>query len=251
MANEPGASPLTRAARAVFGPLPVGIAIATVAGAVFLSPLLLIPGVIAWAIAVAAMAAGRRTGQRARIDTTGLPPSIQADLAGVGRALDDMEAALAAVPADRRVLFASVEADAREVRDAVARMARSAGALHGYLARNRADEMQVQLEGLRRRLAAATDPAARSETEAAIAHSEARLARREQLMATLQRYRATIRGLQASAEELAGRAVNLTAGGELVAHAEFGEESSVRKIAELKAGVAALEEVMRSDIETV
>ena len=70
-------------------------------------------------------------------------------------------------------------------------------------------------------------------------------------MATLERYRATLRGLQASAEELAGRAVNLAAGGELAADEAFDEQSSARRITELKASVAALEEVMRAETETI
>ncbi len=252
MAAQPGGSPAGRVMPALLGPWAIGIAIATVAGAVLVSPLLLIPGAGAWLIAVIATAAARgRKAREARIDTTGLPPSIQRELDGLNRALDQMQTAIATVPADRRVLFADVENQARQVRDAVTRMARSAGALHTYLAANRAGELQGRLEGLRQRLATVGDDAARAEIEAAIGLAEAQLARREQLLATLERYRATLRGLQATAEELAGRAVNLAAGGELAADETFDEQSPARRVTELKASVAALEEVMRTETETL
>jgi len=252
MSAQPGASPLAHIGGALFGPFPIIVALATIAGAVFLNPLVLIPGAAAWLVAVVATAAVRsRKPREVEIDTTGLPPSIQRELDGVNRALDQMHSAVASVPAEQRVLFADVEEQARQVRDAVARMARSAGALHTYLAAHRADDLQGRLEGQRARQAAAQDDAARAEIEAAIASAEGQLARREQLMATLERYRATLRGLQASAEELAGRAVNLAAGGELAADEAFDEQSSARRITELKASVAALEEVMRAETETI
>jgi len=252
MAPQPGESQAGQVVRAAVSPLPIGIAIATVAGAVLVSPLLLIPGAGAWLVAVIATAAVRgRRAREARIDTAGLPPSIQRDLDGVNRALDQMQSAIATVSADQRVLFADVEEQARQVRDAVTRMARSAGALHAYLAAHRGDEAQGQLEGLRQRLAGAQDDGARAEIEAAIASAEAQLARHEQLLATLERYRATLRGLQATAEELAGRAVNLAVGGELAADDVFDEQSTARRITELKASVAALEEIMGTETETI
>jgi len=252
MSAQPGASPLAHVGGALFGPFPIIVALATVAGAILLNPLVLIPGAAAWLIAVAVTAGLRAHAQsQPAIDTTGLPPSIQRELDGVNRALDQMQAAIATVPADQRVLFADVEEQAQQVRDAVTRMARSAGALHIYLAANRAEELQGRLEGLKQRLAAATDDAARAELGAAVANAEAQLARREQLLATLERYRATLRGLQATAEELAGRAVNLAAGGELAADEAFDEQSPARRITELKASVAALEEVMGTQTETI
>ncbi|MGD9498116.1 MAG: hypothetical protein AB7Y46_17575 [Armatimonadota bacterium] len=251
MAAQPGGSVLEHIPGALWGPFPIVVALATIAGSIFLTPLILIPGAAAWLIAVAVTAGVRAYAQRpAAIDIRGLPPSIRRDLEGVNQALADLHAAIEAVPVQQRVLFADVEQEAREVRDAVVRMAVAAGSLHSYLASHPAEQMQAQLALLRGRLESAVEPAVRAEIEAAIASAEARLARREQLMAMLQRYRATLTGLQASAQELAGRAVKLTAGADLAADAAFGEDSAARRISELKASVAALEEVMEAETET-
>lgn len=245
MAVQPGASTSAQIKRVIFEPGPIVIALATIAGSIFLSPLLVIPGAAAWVITVMSMA-GRRA-RRLRepiIDTSGLPPSIQADLQGVNASLDALGRALARVPEEQRVMFVGVEEEAREVRAAVVRMAQAAGALHEYLAAHRADDLQARLEAGRQRLAATTDPAARVPLEAEIARAEQRLARRQDMLATLERYRAALRELQGSAQDLADRAVNLSAGGELTRHDEFDEQSPIRKITELRASVAALEEVL-------
>jgi len=248
MAAPPGASLSAQIGRALFDPGPIIIALATIAGSIFLSPWLLAPGAAAWVIAVM-VTAGLRAQRERRpvIDTTGLPPSIQADLQSVNAALDALSRAVARVPEDQRVMFAGIEQEALEVRDAVMRMAQAAGALHDHLAANRADDLHGRLDGQRQRLAAATDPAARVPLEAEIARTEERLARRQDMLATLERYRTALRELQGSAEDLADRAVNLSAGGELALHEEFDEQSPIRKITELRASVAALEQVLGTE----
>lgn len=248
MAAQPSVSTSAHITRVLVEPGPIIIALATIAGSVFLSPLLAIPGAAAWVITVMAMAGRRARRQReAAIDASGLPPSIQADLRGVNSALDALGRALARVPEEQRVLFASVEAEAREVRAAVMRMAQAAGALHEYLAAHRADDLQGRIEAQRQRLAATTDPVARVPIQAEIARAEERLARRQDMRATLERYRAALRELQGSAEELADRVVNLSAGGVSALYEEFDAEAPIRRIAELRASVAALEEVLGTE----
>lgn len=250
MLDRRGTSLFTSAAQAVFNPLPVGIALATIVATLLVSPLVLIPGGIIWVGAVLATAAAKSRAQHeARLDITNLPPSLRHDLEGLNGALDDLRAAIASVPADHRILFVDIEREAREVRDAVVQMAGSAAALHRYLATNRAEDLQERLAALRQRLSETQDQAMRTELEAAIGDTEAQLERRERLITTLNRYRATLHGLQATAEELASRAVNLAVGGELAAQETFDETSSAHHIAELKASAAALEEVMRTNIE--
>ena len=47
MAAQPGASPLAHVGGALFGPFPIIVALATIAGAIFVGPLMLIPGAAA------------------------------------------------------------------------------------------------------------------------------------------------------------------------------------------------------------
>lgn len=245
MAAPSDASTSAHIKRAIFEPGPILIALATIAGAVFMSPVLVVPGAAAWVIAVMVTAGRRAQRERdAAADLSALPPSIQSDLQGVNAALDALAAAVARVPDDQRVMFAGIEQEARDVRDAVLRMARAAGALHRHLVTTRVDDLQERLEAHRQGLAATTDPATRASLEAEIARAEEGLARRNDMLATLERYRAALRELQGSAQDLADRAVNLSAGGELARHDEFDEQSPIRKITELRASVAALEEVL-------
>jgi len=105
----------------------------------------------------------------------------------------------------------------------------------------------LRIEAQRQRLAATTDPVARVPIQAEIARAEERLARRQDMRATLERYRAALRELQGSAEELADRVVNLSAGGVSALYEEFDAEAPIRRIAELRASVAALEEVLGTE----
>lgn len=249
MADQTDAALARHMVRAIFSPHAILIALVTLAGAILLSPWLLAPGTAAWVIAVMATAGRRAHSDRtAAIDTTALPPSIQADLQGVNAALDALQRALARIPEDQRILFANLEDEAHQVRDAVVRMAQAAGALHQHLAVNRADELRLRLAVQRQHLASTDDPAARASLEAEIARGEQRLERLEDMLATLERYRRALRELQQSVQDLADRAVNLSAGGELALHDQYDERSPGRRIAELRASVAALEEVMRPEV---
>ncbi|MFO8079450.1 MAG: hypothetical protein R6V07_03995, partial [Armatimonadota bacterium] len=74
--------------------------------------------------------------------------------------------------------------------------------------------------------------------------------RRERLLARLARYRETLGSLEATAGELADRAMDLAAGAPME-YDTFDDQSPERKISEMKASVAAIEEVMRTETETL
>ena len=248
MPAQSGGSFAGRALRAVLHPLPIAFAIVTIAAAL-ISPILALPAAGLWIGSVVGIAALRGARKRGP-DISHLPPSIQADLAGVTSALDRLQTAARTVPADQRPLFEGIQREAEDVRASVLQLAMSAGTLHRHLALMRPEELQADLAALHARLDATSDEAARRKIEASIADHERRTERREQLLARLERYRATITSLEATAEEVADRAVDLAAGAPMEYDA-FDDRSPERKVSEMKASVAALEEVLRTDTETI
>lgn len=199
-------------------PLPIILAAGTIAAGV-LMPLLAIPGAAAWAIS-AAVIARRRAARKAQPDISHLPPSIQADLAGVSAALDQLQGAARSVSASQRPMFEGIEREAEEVREAVVQLGLRAGALHRQL------EADIRQEGA----------------------GDADAGRRERLRARLLRQRETFHSLEESARELADRAMDLAAGGSM-GYDELDDQSPERKISEMKASVAAIEEVTRIDTD--
>ncbi|MBD3292239.1 MAG: hypothetical protein GF393_04900 [Armatimonadia bacterium] len=206
--------------RALVHPLPIVFAAATIAAGV-LMPLLALPGAAAWAISLGAIAR-RRVARSARPDTSHLPPSIQAELLDVTVALDQLQGAARSVPASQRPMFDGIEREADEVRDSVRQLAVQAGTLHRRI------EAEVREGGSR----------------------EADAQRRERLLARLERYRGTLRSLEESATDLADRALDLATEAPM-GYDALDEQSPERKISEMKASVAAIEEVMRADTETL
>ena len=199
--------------RALFHPVPIVLSLATV-GAAFISPLLAIPGAVAWAIAVYFLS--RRGGARqpgtpdlsGLMDMTSLPPTIQRDVFEVRQALADIRTTAQSTSRDQQIMLADVLREAGDVEQALVKQAIAAGQLHGYLAST---------------LDQAESPD------------------RRRMMEMLQGYRGTMAELVASAQKLRS-SVQLMAAGQLVDYES--EEAPARQMDEMKASVAALEEVM-------
>ncbi|MGC9319154.1 MAG: hypothetical protein ACP5KN_14070 [Armatimonadota bacterium] len=249
MADSSGASGLSAVARGARHPLSLVIGAATLVGAVLVAPWLIAPGAALW-LAVSYALGRARTPAPPSIDTSGLPPSIQRDLAGVGEAVARLREAVDRLGPGQREMFAGLEDEAGELREAAARLALTAGVLHEQVARERPEELQAQIEGLQGRLEATDREAARGRLQGAIEGLQRRLARRDELMERLERYRATLDGMQAEIEELADRAGGLARGEEWAADEAL--EEPRRRMDSLKASVAAAEQVMgaSSHIET-
>lgn len=237
------------ALEAMVSPVPVGIAIATVIGGIAVSPLLLLPGAAAWLLSVGIIAAGKTSRRPPPPDVSHLPPSIQAELAEVGGALDELQRAARSVRADQRPMFEGIEQEAEEVREAVLRLGITAGDLHRHLEAHGPEEMEERLEHLRSRLSAEEGSTARPEIEHEIATLERRMERREELMERLAHYRSSIRSLQTTCQDLANRATDLAT--ERPMEYDYDEQAPERRMSEMKASVAALEEVMRRDTNVI
>ena len=227
--------------------LPVGIAIATVIGGIAVSPLLLLPGAAVWLLAVGIIAAGRTSTHRPPPDVSHLPPSIQAELAEAGAALDELKRAARSVPSDRRMMFAGIEQEAEEVREAVLRLGLTAGDLHRSIEANRPEEITERIESLRARLEEEGGDAPRPEVEHEMRALEHRIRRREELLERLERYRASIRALQDDCRDLADRATDLATRRPEVHSVD--ENAPERRMSEMKASIAALEELMQRDTD--
>ncbi|MFW5867188.1 MAG: hypothetical protein ACOCX2_05190 [Armatimonadota bacterium] len=204
--------------RAMAHPLPAVLAVGTVI-AVVVSPLLAIPGAVAWAAATGVIA-GRRASARSGPDVGALPPSLQADLLDVTTALDRLQEAARSVPAEQKPMFEGIQREAAEIRSSVVELAAQAGALHRHLEATRPDGGQAPGDG----------------------------ERRERMLARLAQYRETLQSLEASARNLADRAVELAAGAPME-YDVLDDRSPERKISEMKASMAAIEEVMRTETE--
>ena len=231
--------------RAMLNPAAIVLAALTV-GAAFISPLLAIPGAVAWALTVYFLGRGRAAGRRvARVDIKSLPPTVQRDLASVREALDQIRQAARSAPRDQRVLLADVVREAEDVEQAVERMALAAGSLHDSLAETADKTAQSRLEALDAQAGAAADEAGRRKLQSEAEALRAQLAERERLTGTLERYRTTMQGLAASVQKLRGSITMLAAGQALDYDAV---DSPVRQMDEMKASVEALEEVMASSV---
>jgi len=193
--------------RALVHPAPIVLAVGTVAAAL-ISPLLAVPGAVAWALTVYFLGRSRQAGRQRAIEMSTLPPTIQRDVYEVREALADIRSAAAAASRDRKVLLADVLREAEDVEQTIATQALAAGRLHDYLA-------------------ATVDQADTPD--------------RQRMMEMLQRYRATMSGLVESAQKLRST-VQLLAAGQLEDYES--EQAPARQMDEMKASVAALEEVM-------
>ncbi|MEA3399646.1 MAG: hypothetical protein U9R79_00240 [Armatimonadota bacterium] len=248
MADRSGASGLSAVARGARHPASLVIAAATVAAGLLVAPWLAAAGVVLW-LAVSYALGRRPTAAPPTIDTGGLPPSIQRDLAGVQEAVERLRESIDSLQPGQRELFAGLEEEAEELREAAARLALAAGALHARLARQRPEELQSEIDGLRERLeVTGEEEAARRRLQQSIEALQRRLARRSELMERLERYRSTLGGMQTEIEDLADRAGGLARGEEWAA--DEAVEEPRRRMDSLKASVAAAEEVMGRDVET-
>ena len=248
MAQSSDAFPINALLGAMKSPVPVGIAIATVIGGIIISPWLLPAGVAAWLVATGVSAARQISAGRPP-DISHLPPSIQAELLAVGEALDELQKAAISVPAHQRPMFEGIEQEAEEMRDAVLRLGLTAGDLHRHLEAHRPEEMGERLDYLRSRLTEDEDSRALPEIEHKISTLERRMERREELMERLAHYRSSIRSLQTTCQDLANRATDLATA--RPKDYDYDEEAPERRMSEMKASVAALEEVMRRDTNVI
>jgi len=246
MARQAYGSPLSLALRAAVSPAALVVAVATV-GAAFISPWLVLPGAVLYAALVYALGpARRRPRRRARLDPSGLPPTIQRDLLAVRESLTALREAALSAGRDQRPLFEGLLTEADELEGAVDRLAAQAARLHHYLSATEEATLTSRARQLEADLARTEDAQSRGDLEQALAASRAQLAQRAELRKVLDRYYATMRNLQASASGLHTTIIRLAAG-EIVA-SETGEQP-IPELSELRGTVAALEEVMQHAID--
>jgi hypothetical protein len=212
----------SRLLRAMKHPVSLVSAIGAVIAGVFV-PVFVIPFALIWLVSVGVLSR-ERAATRGLPEISHLPPSIQADLLGVTTALDQLREAIRTVPSEQRPMFDGIEREAEEVRVSVLELGVNAGALHRHLETTRP-------------VPGASPPEAEAE-------------RRERLLGRLQRYRETLQSLEETSRELADRAVDLAAGAPMT-YDVIDERSPERKITEMKASMAALEEVMPVDTENI
>lgn len=220
MAGASERSFANRVSRAMLHPLPIASAVAAVIAGI-ITPVLAIAPALLWGVAVVALAV-RSAAQPPSARVSHLPPSIQADLLAVTTALDELQDAARSVPSEQRPMFEGIEGEAEQLRASVIDLALKAGAVHRHLE--------------------ATRP-----QDAASAEEDGR---RKRLLEHLQSYRRTFRSLEATATELADRAIDLAAGAPM-GYDALDDKSPERRISEMKASMAAIEEVMRTETETL
>lgn len=190
-------------------PAAIVLALLTIAAGLVALPWA-IPLGLAWGLTV--YFASQRTSPRRgpAVDLSALPPTIQRDLFEVRQALAEIRATVATAAPERQVLLQDVLREAADVEQAVGAQALAAGRLHDYLA--------------------------------ATVHQPAS-AEREQMLALLQRYRAMMAETVAAAQKLRS-SVQLLVAGQLADYDS--EQAPARQMDEMKASVAALEEIMRT-----
>lgn len=197
--------------RALLHPAAIVLAVLTV-GAALINPLLAIPGAIAWGASVYLLGRKGAPHRGPAIDMSALPPTMQRDVFEVRQALADIRATAATTSRDQQIMLADVLREAGDVEQAMGAQAVAAGRLHDYLA--------ATVE-------------------------QADTPDRQRMMEMLQRYRTTMGGLVEAARKLRS-SVQLLAAGQLVDYDS--EQAPARQMDEMKASVAALEEVMQGSV---
>ncbi len=247
MASRPHGSPASLALRAAFSPLPLIVAAASVAGALLLSPLVIIPGALVWASLVYALGPGKRSVHREPpVDISSFPPTIQRDVMAVKESLSGIQATVRTAPRDQRAFLEGLLSEAQQLDSAIGRLGLQAARVHGYLSSTHEDGLRHRVEKLEADLAAADEPGARAELGQALEASRQQLAQREQLRATLDQYYAAMRNLKASAADMHSRVIALASGQTAAADAAT---QPLPELDEMRASVAALEEVMQRTVD--
>ena len=247
MTSRPHGSPASLALRAAISPLPLIVAAATVAGALLLSPLVIIPGGLVWGALVYALGPARRAARREpSVDISSFPPTIQRDVTAVKQSLSGIQATVLAAPPDQRVFLEGLLSEAQQLDGAIGRLGQRAARVHGYLSSTDEGALRRRTETLEADLADAADSPSRAQLEEALRASRQQLGQREGLRAVLDQYYAAMRTLKASAADMHSRVIALSSGQGAVAGAVT---QPVPELDEMRASVAALEEVMQRTID--
>ena len=244
-------NPVTATLRACFGPAALTTAAATVLGAVFLSPLVIPVGMAAWMAAVYltgparlrkhVAAARERAEMMASLPPRlrGLAEDIAARAARIKQAIEDADESV-------KLLLVGLEVEVEELAEAAGVLLRSASRLHAYLRDSSTEELDNSTKSLQARIEGSEDEFSRSQLQEALTQVKAEQQARGENALLLQRVEASLRNMDASLGGVHSQIVGISSG-ETVSPVEL-EEQSFEHIAEVRSSIAALQEVIDTQV---
>ncbi len=244
-------NPLTATLRACFGPAALATAAATVGGAVFLSPWVIPGGLAAWIAAVYLtgparvrkdMAAAR---ERAKMMAS-LPPRLRQLAEDIAARVATIKQAIQSADDSVKLLLVGVEVEVEQLAEASVVLLHSAGRLHAYLRDNSVEELDNRGKSLQARIQASDDEFSRSQLQEAVTQVEAEQQARAENALLLRRVEASLRNMDASLGSVHSQIAGLSSG-ETVSPVEL-EEHSFEHIAEVRSSIAALQEVIDTQV---
>jgi hypothetical protein len=244
-------NPVTATLRACFGWAAIATAVGTVVGAVALNPLVLPVGAAAWIAAVYLTGPARLKKQvaaaRKRAEMmASLPPRLRQLAEDIAVRSTRIKEAIQGADDSVRLLLVGLEVEVEHLVEAADVLLHSAGRLHAYLRDNGDADLDNRTKSLQARIEASNDEFSRSQLEEALTQMQAEQQARAENALLLQRVEASLRNMEASLGGVHSQVVGISSG-ERVSPAEL-EAQSFEQIAEVRSSVAALQEVIDTQV---
>ena len=244
-------NPVTATLRACFGPAALVTVAATIVGAILLSPLLIPVGVAAWIAAVyltgparvkKSVAAAR---ERAKLMAS-LPPRLRQLAEDIAARVAKVKQAIENADDSVKLLLVGLEVEVEQLGEAADVMLHSASRLHAYLRDSSAEELDNRAKSVQARIEASEDEFSRSQLQEALGQVEVEQQARGENALLLQRVEASLRNMDASLGGVHSQIVGMSSG-ETVSSVEL-EQQSFEHIAEVRSSIAALQEIIETQV---
>lgn len=254
MSGKGTTNPYVHLFRAPFTIGPLASVAATILGAIYLSPWLILPGMIAWGFTWYMAGPGRMQRELQAIREADrmmreLPPQLRPIAVGMQQTIVRVRDTIAEAEPGARVMLAGLEVEVEQLGQAANLLMASARRLYRYLQANSPARLHDTAVALRARIEATEDDFARRQLQEAAAGVAAQQQAYQEIERLLGRVEASLRNIQASLDSLYPQIVKLGAG-DLSEEAHM-QHQTFERLAEVRGTVAALQDVIDTKLTEV
>lgn len=237
----------------VLAPVPVGIGIATIAGAVIFTPWVLVIGVPVWGLAVVGTAFSRLK-DRAQASVAhdrqlaALPEDLRKRAHQIDRAVERVEEAIDAADEDSQYLMANVQVEVTDLTEEAHTLLKSAAQMREYLDEHPEQKLEDRREKLQRSLPETEDEVARADLEDARQRVEEQIQTRQRMKTLLDRTRAALSNIEATLGTVHAEVIQMSSDS---ISATVTDRPAIRQLDELRGSVSALQDVISSEVSQI